>query len=536
MQSNKIFIEGKTDNYYAWMDVLRGLLIISVVIGHSTGKFNEYIYQFHMGAFFIVSGYLAKQKSRTLLETMYHKVLTLLLPVITSICILQFITYVLYRFDLYNIFFADMQYNNFSTVLKEFFANGSIYVWWLGAAWFVLVLFQINILHRLLYQLLDENYGVSYAIVSIGLFFIGYSISETTWSHKWNFDLVLIAQFYYAIGLYLRQYAEKIVQKITWMRSVFLACVTFAVMHNIATKLHFTMDYPSRAFNTPAIDALMVLNGALFMFAIAMCINKVPFISKIVAYLGRNTLPILLFHFMAFKVPFYILYKLDIINFQEISAFVPSSEIGNSYWWFITLISILVSLLIWVIITHIPATNVLFGQNNKLYKLWYSKLSKNIVWSKVNEKVSKVKLPSVDIKSNQFIIMCLIAMVLISIPIVIAKSVGNTLATANIDYGIYQDGWVEPDSSLTLQSGNQGIIHISGWYGSQALVGDEVISIYCNGSLAKDYSLTSENIEIDILCEPNTVINLEIKTNFSFQPEPPDIRELAFVLNDIVAE
>lgn len=116
------------------------------------------------------------------------------------------------------------------------------------------------------------------------------------------------------------------------------------------------------------------------------------------------------------------------------------------------------------------------------------------------------------------------------------QDIGNTLQTSVGKSGVYEDGWIAPNASLTLQSGNQGIIHISGWYGSQALVGDEVISIYCNGSLANDYSLTSENIEIDILCEPNTVINLEIKTNFSFQPEPPDIRELAFVLNDIVAE
>ena len=54
-----------------WMDVFRGLLILSVVIGHTTGKFNAYIYQFHMGAFFLASGFTTKQDSRSLLETIY---------------------------------------------------------------------------------------------------------------------------------------------------------------------------------------------------------------------------------------------------------------------------------------------------------------------------------------------------------------------------------------------------------------------------------------------------------------------------------
>lgn len=435
MEAKKTIAKNESTNRFVWMDVLRGLLIISVVIGHSTGKFNGYIYQFHMGAFFLVSGYLAKQKSRSLLETIYHKVLTLFLPVFSSLCILQFVTYGLYKFNMYNMFFNDMQYVSFGMVLKEFFLNGSIYVWWLGAAWFVLVLFLISIIHRALYQLLDEKYGIVYGILSICLFLIGYSISKSG-AHAWNIDLVLIAQFYYVIGLYLRKYAENVVQKRTWVRPIVLACITFVIMHIIATKLHLTMDYPSRAFNAPAIDVFMVVNGAIFIYALAMCISKIPVINQVTAYLGRNTLPILLFHFMAFKIPFYVLYKFGSISLQDISVLVPSDEVGKKYWWFIALIAILVSLLIWVIITHIPVLNVLFGQDKKIYKLWYNKLSSNAIWTKIDKQISKIKLPSLDeiqivrmktitIKFHPIIILCLIAIVLVSIPIVMQGIILN---------------------------------------------------------------------------------------------------------------
>ena len=43
-----------------WVDIFKALAIILVVVGHSTGKFNAYIYQFHVAAFFFISGWVAK--------------------------------------------------------------------------------------------------------------------------------------------------------------------------------------------------------------------------------------------------------------------------------------------------------------------------------------------------------------------------------------------------------------------------------------------------------------------------------------------
>lgn len=47
----------------AYIDVLRGMLMFLVVLGHSIGSIenpvNRFILSFHMPAFFIVSGYLS---------------------------------------------------------------------------------------------------------------------------------------------------------------------------------------------------------------------------------------------------------------------------------------------------------------------------------------------------------------------------------------------------------------------------------------------------------------------------------------------
>lgn len=45
-----------------WIDSLRGLGILLVVLGHCNPPFNKYIYAFHMPLFFMISGYLYKEK------------------------------------------------------------------------------------------------------------------------------------------------------------------------------------------------------------------------------------------------------------------------------------------------------------------------------------------------------------------------------------------------------------------------------------------------------------------------------------------
>lgn len=41
------------------MDVFKEIMILLVVVGHSTGIFNSWIYSFHMAAFFWASGYIS---------------------------------------------------------------------------------------------------------------------------------------------------------------------------------------------------------------------------------------------------------------------------------------------------------------------------------------------------------------------------------------------------------------------------------------------------------------------------------------------
>lgn len=63
------------------IDILRGLLIMLVVIGHfNNGIAHDIIFLFHMPLFFVLSGYLLKRKHLVEKGYIVNKVCTLMLP------------------------------------------------------------------------------------------------------------------------------------------------------------------------------------------------------------------------------------------------------------------------------------------------------------------------------------------------------------------------------------------------------------------------------------------------------------------------
>ncbi len=68
-----------------WIDIFKGLAIVLMVIGHTTGLFNIMIYQFHMAAFFFITGYCSSSiKTKTFLKEIFDKFVSLILP-LTSV-------------------------------------------------------------------------------------------------------------------------------------------------------------------------------------------------------------------------------------------------------------------------------------------------------------------------------------------------------------------------------------------------------------------------------------------------------------------
>ena len=405
------------------IDIYKGILIVLVVIGHATNYLNIYIYQFHMAAFFFISGFLSTIEKDGFIKFIYKKFMSLKLPLFTVFILMQIFIAILYHSGNYNIFFDDnLQYYGFVFNFKEFIFHDRIYLWFLGAAWFITVLFYIEVLKKIIYDLFNKNEIVPF-MISVVMFLLGYFFILNKINFL-NIDLVLIGQFYYSLGFYSskQEYIKKRVNN-SYI-CIILFTVSLLLVFFLSKITGITVDYPSRNFGNPLVNLFTAINGIVCIYTLSLIFKKNNLIKKIFSYLGKNTLPILFFHFMFFKVSFFVLYSFRVVNASYFKNFLPTEEIYK-FTPIIVIISILCCLCLWRILISLKILKLLLGEDKDivyriydilLYKYpFISKFEINIFNNKTINKFSqKIKNYFKLLEIRLIFLFC----ILISMPIV----------------------------------------------------------------------------------------------------------------------
>lgn len=353
-----------------WVDFFKGILICLVVIGHATGRFNGWIYQFHVGAFFMISGFTSKREKENSLKKIFLRFYTLQLPLITSFLILLPIVKLLTEFNIYKTFF-NYDFIGIKTALSHFFLYGNNHINWLGAGWFLPVLFGISVLDEILIQFNMNK--TPYFFVSLLIYLFGFVLVHINF-HGNNCITVVLPKVFVCYGFYAIGNLFKTISKFDFLKKSFSLALIFIV--NCTLLYYFkkikptVMDIESCRMPSEFITMLLVTNGFMLLYSVSniFFILKNKFnifiydkVSNFFQYVGKNTLGILLFHFMFFKIPYVLLYILGKIPKDNIALLVPDYDIGCKWWWLISTTSIFLSLFLWVIIKKIPVLNFLFG-------------------------------------------------------------------------------------------------------------------------------------------------------------------------------
>jgi len=355
-----------------WVDVYKGIMIILVVVGHATGKFNWWIYQFHMAAFFFVSGFLSNIESRLSSSIVVKKFLSIMLPLISLGVLGDALNYILSKLGWHEILFG-FQYLGFFETLRQYMIGRNFIQYW-GTFWFLTVLFGVEVLQVLLYQLNGKRINGVYFTVSILLLCLGY------WHVKngiafvkgmFDFDLIFIAQFYFNIGLMSHKYnilgimnsKRRVAEAVTFFLSVF---VIFWGKQN-----KIVVDFAGRKFNYIFAEPILALASICVIYILSDIIARnFHQIKRFFAFIGKNSLGIMIFHFGFFKIFMGFLYKIGIATADQINFVILPEELSAHYWIPLMLFAISFSLLLWIAIKKITIFRVLLGQdamvNNKL--------------------------------------------------------------------------------------------------------------------------------------------------------------------------
>lgn len=422
------------DNRIVWVDYAKAILIILVVLGHATGKFNLFIYQFHVAAFFLVSGFL-HQRKESLAKAIFDRFMQLILPLDIFFLVFTFFNFLSAKMGIYS-FYGSTDYIGVKTCLKEFFVNGNLYIDVLGATWFLTVLFGVEILHLFVEKVnKNDDLIISFIISMVSYFLSFHFISVGCTTH--NIDIILVSFSFYELGYILKHILTKmnIVSNKKMNLSVFgLLIVSGIVLFYFGKVNVCVMDIVSRNYTNKYLNILAALNGTIFVLCVSFFMQKkLVIIDKAAKLLSSNTLGILLLHFTFFRLCYVLLFFMGKIGGEDVKTLVPTYEVGCKYWPMFVVVSILGSILVWLALKKVKFFRICLGQDKEFNTCLWKRIAEakiwNIVSSKIKNSISEIKENVKKIladkrKTYLYGSLC-IYIVLISIPIIRAGIMCN---------------------------------------------------------------------------------------------------------------
>lgn len=184
-------------------------------------------------------------------------------------------------------------------------------------------------------------------------------------------DLIFVGLLFYGVGrCFKRKQWETLLRK----NIPIVLAVTICVLYYFGNINPITMDFPSRFFPNHFINLLTGINGSIFLMVFSLWISKVNFISNIFIYLGKNSIGIMFYHFMFFKVGFLFLHLLGIVPISYLQHFVPTDEIGRKYWCLMFANSIVFSTMLHELTKKIPIISFMLGMRKDKWNAIYYKL------------------------------------------------------------------------------------------------------------------------------------------------------------------
>ena len=276
-----------------YLDIVKAILIILVIIGHSiqygSGTnyivkqtfFDNYIfkliYSFHMPLFIMISGYLSYNSlnKTNLKETIISKFKTLIIPLLLW-SIIPFIIY--------------LDYINIKESIKLFLGVFSTNLWFLWS------LFYINILVKIINKYFKDN-----ILIYILTFLITFILPNTLVIKYFNiqFSLYSYLYFYFLLGYFYKKYnLDNKLKKFINNKTLIINTIIFFLLLISFSKEDYIYLSGINIINNYKqlfIDLYRYIIGLIGSIEILLVINKLlpKFNNKLkdkLIYLGKNTL------------------------------------------------------------------------------------------------------------------------------------------------------------------------------------------------------------------------------------------------------
>ena len=258
----------------SWLDVLRGIGISFVVIGHvySNRTVFNWLYSFHMPLFFLAAGWVYKEKS--VLTDIKRRIQTIVVPYFSfGLLVLLYWQVIERRFRDSDMSFMDSLLGLFSGCYDNLDFN--VHLWFLPCFFVTVVFFNI----------LVNLGGRKFAYIAVALMSLVYVVLPMP-ELPWGFNRVFKYIGFYAVGFFGARRETKIVDRNvgTGAIAVILLALNFSLsLHNLTTGIMW--------FVTAMI-------GVSSIILISQLINE----NRILQYFGRISLIVLCIHGPVYRI------------------------------------------------------------------------------------------------------------------------------------------------------------------------------------------------------------------------------------------
>lgn len=289
-----------------YIDVLKGIGIISVVYYHCNLWGGYIVSCFMLALFFFVSGYLYKERSFR--EFIVKKIKSLYLPFVVIELFYLIIRNFLFSINVYNQNSGMMPLSSAEDVIANLF---HIFLFdtvdrLIAPLWFLAALFGSNLLFFFIHKLIKNNYVL--LILAGGIFFvIGNALTAFGFAIKASYycgqmiNVCFVATLFTIVGYVCRQkgvyrYLQKL-PKYPIIESGLLGILIF-FCYVLKLRIDMMINYYSSAFGFLVCSIL----GIMLVSMCAYRIQKIKIIKEVLIKFGKYSFEIMAFHFSAFKI------------------------------------------------------------------------------------------------------------------------------------------------------------------------------------------------------------------------------------------
>lgn len=280
------------------LDYFRGLLMILVLLQHANAPGNAYILQFHMPAFFFLSGYteFLINKEETVYSYIKSRFRRLIIPYFAFealLCMVYAFACILSRF-LFHKIGINIAFNLLDSVLSIFLCLNTPYKGFVGRLWFFPAMFFGSVFVRIIRELTRTSPHVRWGFMAI-LLVISYITSNyLTFRLPFAIDIAFLGAAFMLLGIQSGPYIEWMVNKshlLLDITSLIVCSITIIIINYLCEPICLMYKNMYNDYISMLIIAFLgTLTFLLLSKWILPVLQKISFLHKLVMWYSINSL------------------------------------------------------------------------------------------------------------------------------------------------------------------------------------------------------------------------------------------------------